>query len=92
MHAIHYLFGLPNKFGRSGYSLCSIIMFPTQVYTDTIKMITKMLILETLSEVGQFENAMRFKKCDFKPHLSKLGLSYRCVFNIVTHSNKQTGP
>ena len=31
-----------NKFGRSGSSLCSIIIFPTHVYTQTMKMITKM--------------------------------------------------
>ena len=60
-----------------------------------MKMITKVQILETLFKVGQLENVMRFKKCDFKPHLCKthkLGLGYRCALDVVMHSNKQTGP
>ena len=40
---------------------CAVSLFSTHVYTQTIKMITKVQILETLFKVGQFENAMRFK-------------------------------
>ena len=58
-----------NKFGTSYASLCSIIMFPAHVYTETMKMITKMRILETLCKVEQSENVMRFKKYDFNPNL-----------------------
>ena len=43
-------------------------------------------------KVRQFENTVRFKKCGFKSHLSKLGLGYRCTLDVVMHSNKQTGP
>ena len=47
--------------------------------------------LETLFKVGKFKNAIKFKKLNV-PHLSKLGLSYRCASDVVMHSNKQTGP
>ena len=70
---------------------CAVSLFPAHVCTQTMKTIMKVQILETLFKVGQFENAMRFKKCDFKPHLSKLGLGYRCTLDVVIHSNKQTG-
>ena len=37
---------------------CAVSLFPTHVYTQTMKMITKVQILETLFKVGQFENAI----------------------------------
>ena len=71
---------------------CAVSLFAIHVYTQTMKMIKKVQILKILFKVGQFENAVRLKKCDFKPHLSKLGLGYRFALDVVIHSNKQTGP
>ena len=57
-----------------------------------MKMVMNIRILGTLFKLGQFENAMKFKRCDFKPHLFKMGLNCKCIFDVVMHSNKQTGP
>ena len=91
MHAIHFLFGLPrwpNKFGRSG-SLLYHYFLNVCLYSDN-EGDHENAKLETLSKVGQILKCNEVQTV--KPHLSKLGLSYRWDSDVAMHSNKQTGP
>ena len=77
-----------NKFGRSG-SLLYHYFFNPCLHPDNDDY-HKNVKLETLFKVGQFLKCNEIQTV--KPHLSKLGLSYRWDSDVIMDSNKQTGP